>query len=244
MLDSFEVIFSLLLFANSFACLSNFTVKNRIILSSLFNSISKLAIVSGFVFRTQFLFGLDFYFDFLYNSKNDKQVPKLPRTIWRETAPLGSNSFAVSPDRSDNEDTFLLVNAHQPWDGPIAWYEVHLNSEEGWNMVGGTLPGSPLVFVGHNENLGWAHTINTPDIIDVYELTINPENNSQYLFDNTWRDFEVFDSEINVKILKLLNIGFNKEIKWSIHGPVLELKKDFQSILAVISSNSQQLQKT
>ena len=181
-------------------------------------------IVSGFVFRTQFLFGLDFYFDFLYNSKNDKQVPKLPRTIWRETAPLGSNSFAVSPDRSDNEDTFLLVNAHQPWDGPIAWYEVHLNSEEGWNMVGGTLPGSPLVFVGHNENLGWAHTINTPDLIDVYELTINPENNSQYLFDNTWRDFEVFDSEINVKILKLFNIGFNKEIKWSIHGPVLELK--------------------
>ena len=72
-----------------------------------------------------------------------------------------------------NDETFLLVNAHQPWDGPIAWYEVHLHSEEGWNIVGGTLPGS-VVFVGHNEHLGWAHTLNTPDLIDIYELTINP----------------------------------------------------------------------
>ena len=51
-------------------------------------------IVSGFVFRTQFLFGLDYYFDFLFNSKNDKSIPELPKTIWRDTAPLGSNSFA------------------------------------------------------------------------------------------------------------------------------------------------------
>ena len=31
-------------------------------------------IVSGFVFRTQFLYGLDFYFNFLYSSKNEKAI--------------------------------------------------------------------------------------------------------------------------------------------------------------------------
>ena len=181
-------------------------------------------IVSGFVFRTQFLYGLDFYFNFLFDSKNQKKQPQLPRQVWRDGAPLGSNSFAVSPNRSENDETFLLVNAHQPWDGPIAWYEVHLHSEEGWNIVGGTLPGSPVVFVGHNEYLGWAHTLNTPDLIDIYELTINPDNNSQYLFDGEWVDFQDYDSSLNLRILKLFNINLNTNIRWSVHGPVLDLK--------------------
>ena len=108
----------------------------------------------------------------LYSSRKEKNKPELPDTIWRDSAPMGSNSFAVSPHRTENEETFLLINAHQPWNGPIAWYEVHLHSEEGWNMVGGTLPGSPVVFVGHNDYLGWAHTLNAPDLIDIYELTL------------------------------------------------------------------------
>ena len=136
---------------------------------------------------------------------------------------MGSNSFAVAPNRTEGEETFLLVNAHQPWNGPIAWYEVHLHSEEGWNIVGGTLPGSPVVFVGHNENLGWAHTLNIPDLIDIYELTINPDNKSQYLFDGDWVDFDEFDSSFNIKLLKLFNINVNKKIRWSVHGPVLDL---------------------
>ena len=187
-------------------------------------------IVSGFVFRTQFLYGLDYYFNFLYGSKKERVQPDLPRTIWRDSAPLGSNSFAVAPNRTEEEETLLLVNAHQPWDGPIAWYEVHLHSEEGWNIVGGTLPGSPVVFVGHNENLGWAHTINTPDLIDIYELTVNPEDKSQYLFDGEWIDFEVYDSSINVKLMKLFNINVKTNIRWSKHGPVLNLKHGVYAI--------------
>tara|TARA_B100001750_G_scaffold247889_1_gene275457 strand:+ start:3362 stop:5473 length:2112 start_codon:yes stop_codon:yes gene_type:complete len=187
-------------------------------------------IVSGFVFRTQFLYGLDYYFNFLYESKKLKVQPELPKTIWRDTAPLGSNSFAVAPNRTEEEETFLLVNAHQPWDGPIAWYEVHLHSEEGWNIVGGTLPGSPVVFVGHNENLGWAHTLNAPDLIDIYELTINPNNDSQYLFDDKWLDFEDYDSSINIKLLKLFNININQKIRWSVHGPVLDLNHGVYAI--------------
>ena len=187
-------------------------------------------IVSGFVFRTQFLYGLDYYFDLLYSSRKEKDKPELPETIWRDSAPMGSNSFAVSPKRTEDEDTYLLINAHQPWNGPIAWYEVHLHSEEGWNIVGGTLPGSPVVFLGHNDYLGWAHTLNAPDLIDIYELKINPDNDSQYLFDGEWVDFETYDSPMNVKLLKLFNIKFNKEIRWSLHGPVLDLKHGVYAI--------------
>ena len=99
---------------------------------------------------------------------------------------IGSNVIAVSPDKSDDRHTRLLINTHQPWSGPTAWYEAHIHSNEGLNMTGGLFPGSPMVNHGHNENIGWSFTSNSPDLIDVYELQINPLNENQYLFDGSW----------------------------------------------------------
>ena len=42
-------------------------------------------------------------------------------------------------------------------DGPRNIYEAHLYSEEGWNINGGLFPGSPVVLLGHNKNIGWSH---------------------------------------------------------------------------------------
>ena len=66
---------------------------------------------------------------------------------------MGSNVFVVSPSRSANGHTLFMSNTHQPWEGPTAWYEVHLHSEEGWNISGGLFPGSPILFIGHNQHL-------------------------------------------------------------------------------------------
>jgi penicillin amidase/acyl-homoserine-lactone acylase len=82
----------------------------------------------------------------------------------------GSNAHAVSGKRSPDGITRLNVNSHQPWEGPVTWYEAQVVSEQGWNMTGGTFPGAPMILHGHNEHLGWAHTVNTPDLIDVYLL--------------------------------------------------------------------------
>ena len=76
---------------------------------------------------------------------------------------LGSNVIAVSPTRSADKFTRLAINSHQPWTGPVAWYEAHISSDEGWNMMGGLFPGAPFVFVGFNENLGWGMTVNGPN---------------------------------------------------------------------------------
>jgi penicillin amidase/acyl-homoserine-lactone acylase len=65
-------------------------------------------------------------------------------------APYGSNAFAVGPARSADGATRLAVNSHQPWDGPVAWYEVSVKSEEGWDMTGGVFPGTPVVLHGFN----------------------------------------------------------------------------------------------
>ena len=95
----------------------------------------------------------------------------------------------------------LVINSHQPWDGPTSWYEAHVNSEDGWNMSGGLFPGSPVIFVGHNDSLGWVHTVNEPDLIDTYILDIHPENPDLYKFDNAWVELEKKTKSKKLKIL-------------------------------------------
>ena len=68
----------------------------------------------------------------------------------------GSNVIAMNSNKTDNGETFLAINTHQPLEGPTSWYEVHLNSEEGTNIIGTLYPGTPHVLIGVNENLGWS----------------------------------------------------------------------------------------
>jgi penicillin amidase/acyl-homoserine-lactone acylase len=133
----------------------------------------------------------------------------------------GSNTIAVAPRRSADGFTRLAINSHQPWEGPVAWYEAHLHSDTGWDMVGGLFPGAPLILHGHNRDLGWAHTVNRPDLIDVYALEINPQDPDQYRFDGAWRALEKRDAPIRVKLLGALSWTFHREVLWSVHGPVL-----------------------
>ncbi len=180
-------------------------------------------IVAGFVHRTPLMFGLD---DVLSKLASNNELTIAQNDVNFNNQPfdqtlLGSNVIAVSPNRSADGHTRIAINSHQPWSGPVAWYEVHLKSNEGLNIVGGLFPGSPVVFVGHNQNLGWSHTVNRPDLIDVYELQIHPENKNKYLFQGRWEELEVSKAILPVKIFGPLSWKFKKEILWSVHGPVI-----------------------
>ncbi|HEX6739846.1 MAG TPA: acylase [Vicinamibacteria bacterium] len=177
-------------------------------------------VIAGFVHKTPLFFGLDKTLRRLF--AEERVPPPSPEAEPEpEPTPVGSNTFAVGPARSSDGATRLLVNSHQPWEGPVAWYEVHLHSEEGWEATGGVFPGAPVVLHGHNRHLGWAHTVNRPDLIDVYVLEINPENPNQYRFDGAWRDLEVRDAPIEVKLLGRLHWTVHREVLWSVHGPVV-----------------------
>jgi penicillin amidase/acyl-homoserine-lactone acylase len=168
-------------------------------------------IVAGFVFKTPFFYGLD-------TTLKDLTAPSRPDT----KLPSGSNGLAVAPSRSADGATRLLVNSHQPYVGPVSWYEAVLQSDEGWHVAGGFFPGTPFMLHGHNEHLGWANTVNDPDLADVYRLTINPTNENQYLLDGKWRDFEKTDAAIRVKLFGPLIWTVHRDVLYSAHGPVLK----------------------
>jgi acyl-homoserine-lactone acylase len=169
-------------------------------------------LIAGFVHKTPLFFGLDRVLRGLLEPAPSPGLPVMP---------TGSNTFAVAPRRSADGFTRLAINSHQPWAGPVAWYEAHLHSETGWDAVGGLFPGVPLILHGHNRNLGWAHTVNKPDLIDVYALEMNPAHPTQYKLDGAWRELEVRTAAIQVKVLGPLTWTAHREVLWSVYGPVV-----------------------
>lgn len=131
----------------------------------------------------------------------------------------GSNAFAVAPSRSPDGETQLILNSHQPWSGPVAWYEAQATSLEGLDMLGGLFPGAPLPLAGHNRHLGWANTVNRPDLVDVYELVLS-EDGESYRFDGRWRPLEKRRVWLRVRMGPFV-VPVPQTIRRSVHGPVI-----------------------
>jgi len=141
----------------------------------------------------------------------------------------GSNAYAFNSNKTADGNTYLNINAHQPLDGPVSWYEAHLCSNEGWNIIGALFPCTPSILLGCNENLAWAHTVNYPDKLDVYQLEINPNNKLQYKFDNEWLTLEEKQVKLHAKVIGI-PVTVKRKIYWSKYGPTVITGKGTFSI--------------
>lgn len=222
-------------------------------LSNLF-PVTPQDVVTGFVVRSPFFFGLDQVLGALVEGKplNREGGPAFPAEMLRPAAqsaqaePVeaqgervvargsnyfdntlfgngegqnGSNAFAVAPARTTDGTTWLVSNSHQPWTGGVAWYEMVVHSDEGWDFAGANFPGSPYPFLGHNKNLGWTNTVNRPDLVDIYRLTLD-ESGTRYRYDGQWRPLESERVWLRVKWGPFV-LPVPRTIYRSVHGPVI-----------------------
>ena len=148
----------------------------------------------------------------------------------------GSNFIAISRNRTGSDETFLAINTHQPLEGPTSWYEAHLVSDEGTNIIGAAFPGTPCILTGANEYLGWTHTVNYPDKADVYALQMHPKKKDVYLVDGKPYKLEKFKAELTLKFLGL-NIPIKKKFYKSIYGPTLKNKTGVYSVRTPSTTN-------
>lgn len=186
-----------------------------------FFPVTEKDIVAGFAIQNLFFSGVVSSIEKL---QREADLQEEYTTLYKnEQFVTGSNVLAVNSKKTSDKSTRIIINSHQPLEGPLAWYEAHVRSNEGWNMMGGLFPGSPFIFVGFNENIAWGFTVNKPDLSDSYLLEINPENENQYLLDGQWEDFKKETISLPVKIFGPIKWTVKREAKYSIHGPVLEV---------------------
>ena len=128
----------------------------------------------------------------------------------------GSNNWVISGERTASGKPLLANDPHLGLGTPAIWFYAHLQSPE-QNVIGATLPGMPLVVLGHNSHVAWGFTNTGPDVQDLYLEKIDPSNPSQYQTPEGWKAFETRQEIIRVKGKPdVVHI-----VRSTRHGPVL-----------------------
>ena len=127
-----------------------------------------------------------------------------------------SNAWAAAPSRSASGGTLLANDPHLSFTAPSFWYLARMELPDG-GVIGGTIPGIPLVISGRNANLGWGVTSSYMDDQDVYIERLNPENPAEYLTPDGYKPFRTENSIIRIRDQDPVTLT----LRWTENGPVL-----------------------
>jgi penicillin G amidase len=135
-------------------------------------------------------------------------------------APLGmggaSNAWAAAPSRSAAGGTLLANDPHLGFTAPTVWYLARLELTSG-GVIGGTIPGMPVVLLGRSASFGWGLTSSYLDDQDVFIERLNPDDPGEVLTPEGYKPMQTRASIIRVKDQPPVTI----ELQWTENGPVL-----------------------
>ncbi len=126
-----------------------------------------------------------------------------------------SNAWAVDGSRTAAGAPLLANDPHLWLSAPSIWYLVHVEGG-GLAAMGGSLPGTPAVLVGRNNDLGWGLTTTGVDDQDIFIERVNPEDPETYLTPTGWAPFEtrIIRIDTGARII-------TETVRATRHGPVL-----------------------
>ncbi|MCE7736085.1 MAG: penicillin acylase family protein, partial [Candidatus Heimdallarchaeota archaeon] len=112
---------------------------------------------------------------------------------------MGSNAWAISAEKSATGSPILCNDMHLQLSTPSIWYKIHLKSNN-INSTGVSLPGIPLILVGHNDKIAWGATLAFTDAEDLFIETFDKENPfTKYKYKDKWKESEIILEEIEIK---------------------------------------------
>lgn len=134
----------------------------------------------------------------------------------------GSNNWVISGDKTASGKPLLADDPHLGLSTPSIWYEMSLESAE-INVAGVIFAGIPGIILGHNEKIAWGVTNTGPDVQQLFIEKQNPDNETEFLFDDNWEKAKVISEPIKVKGGKTIDY----EVTETRHGPIIsDFSKD------------------
>lgn len=128
----------------------------------------------------------------------------------------GSNNWAISGSRTASGAAILCNDPHLGLNLPSLWFEAQLQAP-GINVYGASLPGTPGVIIGFNDNISWGFTNNYRDVKDFYLIDIVQGDKNKYWFDGKQKDFTQRIETIKVKG----GDDVVDTVLYTVHGPLM-----------------------
>ena len=136
----------------------------------------------------------------------------------------GSNGLAIAPSRTATGGAMLIAAPHRPLSGSNQFYEGHLRSDEGWRLWGFTFVGLPFPQYGFNEHVAWTHTVNNPDIADLYAETFErPSSPMEYRYGDKYRQARRWTAGIRIRAEDSVTTR-EAEFRATHHGPLVVVR--------------------
>lgn len=145
---------------------------------------------------------------------------------------LGSNAWAVAGQKCATGSAYLCNDMHLPLSTPALWYQMHLVGT-GYHVSGVTLPGIPLVMVGHNDRIAWGMTLAFTDCEDLFVEKFDPQDPHRYQFQDDWLEAQVVEEVIRVKGRAEPHI---EPVVITRHGPVISDVVDYPQMRLAVNS--------
>jgi len=150
------------------------------------------------------------------NPEVDSMMAEIAGTGPQSEPALGSNNWVVSGAHTRSGRPLLVNDPHLRHSVPSVWYQIELNAPN-LHVAGVSLPGGPLVVIGHNERIAWGMTNTGPDVQDIYLETFNPNDPNKYLVNGRWVEAQRREERIRVRGAPDTRLT----IRVTRHGPVL-----------------------
>lgn len=144
----------------------------------------------------------------------------------------GSNAWVLSGAHTESGSPLLANDPHLGYSAPILWYLVRIDAPD-MTLAGATVPGVPMMVIGHNGHIGWGYTMPYIDIQDlVLEKRAEATGGPGYLTPEGPKAFDVREEIIRVRLSDDERILLRR----SRHGPVvsdhIEYAGELLSLLA------------
>ena len=88
------------------------------------------------------------------------------------TSDLGSNSWVVDGTLTASGRPMLANDPHLEAHMPSTWYLAHMAAGD-FDVMGATLPGTPVVAIGRNRFIAWGETNHPVDVQDLYRERVD-----------------------------------------------------------------------
>jgi len=127
-----------------------------------------------------------------------------------------SNNWAVAGAKSASGGALLAGDPHLHLTLPSIWFQLTADSPD-YHTSGVSIPGTPVVLIGHNQHIAWSLTDAQNQQTFFYEEQEDAAHPGQYFWKGSWKDY----STVKYTIPVLGGPTEHLTVKISTHGPVI-----------------------
>ena len=136
-----------------------------------------------------------------------------------------SNNWAVAAGKSASGGALLAGDPHLHLTLPAIWFQLSMESP-GYHVAGVSIPGTPVVLIGHNEHIAWSLTDAQNQQTFFYVEKEDAAHPGMYFWKGDWKAYTTLSYDIPV----LGGATEHLKVRWSVHGPVISQRGQTTSV--------------